>query len=136
MIQERRKFKRVEKPYITRFRIKPDEVQDVVPTDWDMVAVNDLCAGGVFFNASRNLEIGTILDFKISFSTSTHPIKCVGRVARVKKHLNTFIFGIVTEFTETDEDIQEMINKTAEEMLKKGETGIEPMTFPLKVSKC
>jgi hypothetical protein len=54
----------------------------------------------------------------------------------VKKHLNTFIFGIVIEFTETDEDIQEMINKTAEEMLNKGETGIEPMTVSLKVSKC
>ena len=103
MIRERRRFKRVEKPYITRFRVKPDEVQDVVPTDWDMIAVNDLCAGGVFFNASRNLEIGTILDLRISFSTSTHPVKCVGRVARVKKHLNTFIFGIVTEFTEADD---------------------------------
>jgi hypothetical protein len=95
-----------------------------------------LCAGGFFFNASRNLEIGTILDLRISFSTSTHPIKCVGRVARVKKHLNTFIFGIVTEFTETDEDIQEVINKTAEKMVKKGGTGIEPITVPLKVSKC
>lgn len=55
IIQERRKFKRVEKPYITRFRIRADGVKDMVPTDWDMVAVNDLCAGGVFFNASRNL---------------------------------------------------------------------------------
>jgi hypothetical protein len=136
MIQERRRFKRVEKPYITRFRIKPDEAQNVVPTDWDMVAVNDLCAGGVFFNASRNLEIGTILDLRISFSTSTDPAKCVGRVARVIKHLNTFIFGIVTEFTETDQDIQEMINKTAEKIVKKDETGIEPMTVPLSISKC
>ncbi len=119
MIQERRRFKRVEKPYITRFRIKPDEVRDMVPTDWDMVAVNDLCAGGVFFNASRNLEIGTILDLRISFSTSTPPVKCVGRVARVKKHLNTFIYGIVTEFSETDEHIKEMINKTAEKLAKK-----------------
>jgi PilZ domain len=136
MIRERRRFKRVEKPYITRFRVKPDEVQDVVPTDWDMIAVNDLCAGGVFFNASRNLEIGTILDLRISFSTSTHPVKCVGRVARVKKHLNTFIFGIVTEFTETDEDIQEMINASAEKTVKKGDTGIGPMTAPIIVSKC
>jgi hypothetical protein len=119
MTQERRKFKRVEKPYITRFRIRPDEVQDMVQTDWDMVAVNDLCAGGVFFNASRNLEIGTILDLKISFSKSTPPIKCVGKVARVKKHLNTLIFGIVTEFTEADEHIKEMINKTAEKIIKK-----------------
>jgi hypothetical protein len=136
MIRERRRFKRVEKPYITRFRVKPDEVQDVAPTDWDMIAVNDLCAGGVFFNASRNLEIGTILDLRISFSTSTHTIKCVGRVARVKKHLDTFIFGIVTEFTEADEDIQEMINASAEKTVKKDDTGIGPMTAPIIVSKC
>ncbi len=117
MTKERRRFKRVEKPYITRFRVKPDKVQDMVPTYWDMVAVNDLCAGGVFFNASRNLEIGTILDLRISFSTSTPPVKCVGKVARVKKHLNTFIYGIVTEFTETNERIKEMINKTAEKIV-------------------
>ncbi len=117
MTRERRKFKRVEKPYITRFRVKPDEVHDMVPTYWDMVAVNDLCAGGVFFNASRNLEIGTILDLRISFSTSTPPVKCVGKVARVKKHLNTFIYGIVTEFTETNERIKEIINKTAEKIV-------------------
>ena len=119
MSRERRKFKRVEKPYITRFRVKPDEVRDTVPTYWDMVAVNDLCAGGVFFNASRNLKIGTILDLRISFSTSTPPVKCVGKVARVKKHLNTFIYGIVTEFTETNERIKEMINKTAEKIVTK-----------------
>lgn len=135
MIQEKRRFKRVEKPYITRFRVKPDEVQNGVTTDWDMVAVNDLCAGGVFFNASRNLGIGTILDLRISFSTSTHPVKCVGKVSRVKKHLNTFIFGIVTEFTETDEDIQEMINKTADKMVRKGDTEIGSMTVPLIASK-
>ncbi len=85
----------------------------MVPTDWDMVAVNDLGAGGLFFHVRRNLEIGTTLDLKISFSVSMPPIECRGVVIRVHKHPNFSIFGIATEFTEIDEHIKEMINKTA-----------------------
>ena len=48
-----------------------------------MVAVNDLGAGGVFFNASNNIEIGTILDLKIGFTADVPPIKCDGIVTRV-----------------------------------------------------
>ena len=112
--QDKRKFKRIEKPYITRFRIKPDGNPIIASTGWDMVAVNDLGAGGVFFNSSNNLEIGTILDLKIGFSASTPSIKCDGIVTRVINHPNTFIFGIATVFTKIDEHIKEMINRVAE----------------------
>ena len=54
-ISEKRKYKRIEKPYITRFRIKPYKNQDVVSKDWNMVAANDLGAGGIYFNFSRTL---------------------------------------------------------------------------------
>ena len=113
-ISEKRKYKRIEKPYLARLRIKPDEVQDMLPTDWDMVAVNDLGAGGVFFNSSNNLEVGTILDLKIGFSKSTPDIKCDGVVTRVIKYPDTFIFGIGTAFSKIDEHIKEMINRVAE----------------------
>ncbi len=106
-IAEKRRFKRIEKPYMTRFRIKPAGA-------WDMVAVNDLGAGGVFFNSSNNLEVGTILDLKIGFSTYTPPIKCDGVVIRVTKQPNTSIFGIATAFSKIDEHVKEMINKVAE----------------------
>ena len=36
-ISEKRKYKRIEKPYIVRFRIKPYENQAVVSKDWNMV---------------------------------------------------------------------------------------------------
>ncbi len=111
---EKRKYRRIEKPYMARFRIKPDGKPGVVSTGWDMVAVNDLGAGGVFFNSSNNLEIGTILNLKIGFSTTTPSIKCDGIVIRVINHPNTFIFGIATVFTKIDEHIKEMINKVAE----------------------
>jgi hypothetical protein len=106
-IAEKRRFKRIEKPYMTRFRIKPAGT-------WDMVAVNDLGAGGVLFNSSNNLEVGTVLDLKIGFSKSTPVIKCDGVVVRVTKQPNTSIFGIATAFSKIDEHVKEMINKVAE----------------------
>ena len=111
---EKRKYIRIEKPYMARFRIKPDGNPRVVSTGWDMVAVNDLGAGGVFFNSSNNLKIGTILNLKIGFSTTTPSIQCDGIVIRVINHPNTFIFGIATVFTKIDEHIKKMINKVAE----------------------
>ncbi len=111
---EKRKYIRIEKPYMARFRIKPDRNPSVVSTGWDMVAVNDLGAGGVFFNSSNNLEIGTTLNLKIGFSTNTPSIKCDGIVTRVINHPNTFIFGVAAVFTKIDEHIKEMINKVAE----------------------
>ena len=122
-ISENRKYKRIEKPYITRFRIKPDETQDMVSTDWDMVAVNNLGAGGIFFHTRSSLEIGTTLDLKIGFSTSSPSIKCVGRVVRAKRPLGTSIIGIAIEFAEIDEHIKGILNKTA---LLEAKIGVPP----------
>ncbi len=110
---EKRKYIRIEKPYMARFRVKPDGNPRAVSTDWDMVAVNDLGAGGVFFNSSSDLEIGTVLNLKIGFSTTTPSIKCDGIVTRVINHPNTSIIGVATAFTKIDEHIKEMINKVA-----------------------
>ncbi len=110
---EKRKYLRIEKPYMARFRVKPDGNPGADSTDWDMVAVNDLGAGGVFFNSSNDLEIGTVLNLKIGISTTTPSIKCDGIVTRVIDHPNTSIFGVATAFTEIDEHIKEMINKVA-----------------------
>jgi len=111
---EKRKYLRIEKPYMARFRVKPFENSGAVSTDWDMVAVNDLGAGGIFFNSSNDLKIGTILNLKIGFSTTTPSIKCDGIVTRVINHPNSSIFGVATAFTKIDEHMKEMINKVAE----------------------
>ncbi len=112
-ISDKRKYKRIEKQYIARLRIKPDDAQDMDSKDWDMVAVNDLGAGGVYFHVSRKLEIGTNLDLRIGFSVTIPPIECRAIVTRVKKHPNHSVFGIATEFTEIDEHIRVMINRIA-----------------------
>ncbi len=110
-VSERRKYQRVEKPIIIRFRIRPQKGQAIASSDWDMVGVNDLGARGLFFNSSYNIEIGTVLELKIGFSTTTAPVKCMGIVTRVKKHQDTSIFGIATAFTEIEEHEKEMIDR-------------------------
>ncbi len=126
---EKRKYIRIEKPYMARFRVDPDGNQGAVSTDWDMVAINDLGAGGVFLNSSNNLEIVTILNLKIGFSTNTPSIKCDGVVTRVVHQPNTSIFGIATAFTKIDEHIKEMINKVAELDNKISTSAVLPLMF-------
>lgn len=110
---EKRKYIRIEKPYMARFRIKPDGNPSAISAGWDMVAVNDLGAGGVFFNSSNNLKIGTVLNLKIGFSTTAPSIKCDGIVARVINQPKSFFFGIAAVFTQIDEHVKEMINTVA-----------------------
>ncbi len=116
-ISERRKYKRLEKPFITRFRIKPAETQGPISNDWDMVAVSNLGAGGIFFHTRKCLDIGTAMDLKIGFSITSPGIKCVGRVVRSKRHLDTSIYGIAIAFTEIEEHITWEIDKTTKKLL-------------------
>ncbi len=45
---ERRKYKRIDRPFMVKSRIRPDEVIEKSSSDWDIVAVEDLGSGGVF----------------------------------------------------------------------------------------
>ncbi|MFQ5713494.1 MAG: PilZ domain-containing protein [Candidatus Scalinduaceae bacterium] len=111
--KEKRQYERIEKPFIVKLQTIPDEPKERISPDWDMVVSKDLGAGGVFFYSSKNLRIGTALDFKIGFSTSSPPVECVGIVIRVKEQPYTSIFGIAAAFTKIDKRDREMINKTA-----------------------
>ena len=123
---EKRKYKRIEKPFVVKLKTLPDEAKETVSPDWDMVVAKDLGAGGVFFHCSRNLGIGTSLDLKIGFSTSTPPIKCVGVVVRIKKQPYTSIFGIAIAFTKIDAHEKEIINRTALEMSRQPIQNLNP----------
>ena len=113
---EKRKHKRIEKPFIVKLHAIPNKANGRISPDWDMVVAKDLGAGGVFFYTSKNLGVGTVLDLRIGFSTSIPPIKCIGIVVRVKEQPDTSIFGIATAFTKIDEQEKELIKKTAEEV--------------------
>ncbi len=123
---EKRKYKRIEKPFIVKLQTIPDEPKERISPDWDMVVAKDLGAGGVFFYSSKNLGIGTALDFKIGFSTSSPPVECVGIVLRVKEQPYTSIFGIAAAFTKIDKREKEMINRTALEMSRPPNQNLNP----------
>ena len=114
---ERRKYQRVEKPIIIRFRVRPDNDQERASSEWDMVGVNDLSVGGLFFNSSYNIQNGTVLELKIGFSTFSAPVMCTGMVTRVKKQPHTSIFGIAAAFMGIEEVEKELINRYINETL-------------------
>ncbi len=116
--RERRKYKRTEKPYMARLRIKQYEGLERSSAEWDMVALKDLSAGGVLFNYNKNLGIGSLLDLKIDVSTAIPTIKCAGKVTRIERSQPHFILRIATEFTEINEQAKELISKAIEEIMK------------------
>ena len=113
---ERRKYQRIEKPLIIKFRVNPENYRRANYFEWDMVSVNDLSDGGLFFNSSYNIHDGTLLDFMFGFPKSSTPVKCTGIVTRVKKQPHTSIFGIAAAFMEIEEKEKKLentfINKT------------------------
>ena len=111
-ISEKRKYVRIENPYITRFRVKTNDGR--VTRDWDMVAARNLSAGGIFFYSSTNYVVDTILEFEISFSSSYPTIICAGKVTRVERNLDASRIGCAIEFAEISEQMKMMINKSLE----------------------
>ncbi len=116
--QKRRKYKRIEKPYMARLRVKQYEGIEISSSEWDIVALKDLSAGGALFNYNKYLGIGSLLDLKIDVSTTTPTIKCAGKVTRIEQSQPHSILRIATEFTGIDEQEKEIINTTVEEIIK------------------
>ncbi len=114
-VPEIRKYVRAEKPFITKFHVKPDNSINCKELDmWDMVAVMNLSAGGIFFYAKKELEVGAILDLKIGLSLSHPSVTCSGRVIRKKRHLDTPTIGFAIEFTEIEDHVKDAINSTVQ----------------------
>lgn len=116
-VEEKREYKRVEKPFVVNLRIRPDEAQEIDSSGWDKVAVKDLGAGGIFFYHNKNLRIGSLVDLKIDIPKTSTPIHCVGKINRIKEHQNSPIFDIVVVFSEINDHEREIINKAVEECL-------------------
>ncbi len=116
--QERRKYKRIEKPYMARFQIRSDEAQEMESDDWDSVTLRNLSAGGTYFFHKKDLGIGTLLDLKIDVPESMLTINCVGKVIRIDKPQTTSMFCIAIRFIDIGEQEKEKINTTVEEFLE------------------
>ncbi len=116
--QEKRKYKRVGKQYMARFKIRSDEAQEMESHDWDPVILKNLSVGGTLFFYNEELEIGTLIYLKIYVPKALLIINCVAKVIRIDKPKSTSMFCIATEFTEIDEKEKEIINTTIEKALE------------------
>jgi c-di-GMP-binding flagellar brake protein YcgR len=116
--QERRRYKRIEKPYRGRFKIRSDEAQEMEAYDWDSVTLHDLSAGGTAFFCNKGLGIGTLLHLKIDVYKSTLTMNCLGKIIRIEQPQPNSMFRIAAEFTEIDEQEKAMINTTFEKALE------------------
>ncbi len=108
---KRRKYKRIEKPYTAKFKIRSD-AQETESDDWDSVTLYSLSAGGTFFIYKKGLGIGTLLDFKIEVSKSKPPINPVGKVIRIEQFQlpPTSMFCTAIKFIDIGEHEKEAIN--------------------------
>ncbi len=111
----KRKFKRIDKPYALKMRIK----KEGDPADWhrviadcELVVAENMSAGGVFFYyAFEDLEVDSLVDLKIYLSKTSPPIDCVGKTIRIKKDTISPLDEIAVSFVEMDEQNREEINK-------------------------
>ncbi len=107
---ERRKYKRMDKPVMVRFRTIPLVAEKMVSADWDMVPVKNLSAGGMLFDYNKNLELDSLLNFKIDISKSTPTINCVGKVTRIEQFKPTSVFTIAIKFIDIGNYFLKVIN--------------------------
>jgi hypothetical protein len=114
---DKRRYPRIAKSFMIRFRINQSEDYTMILSDWDMVAINDLSAMGVNFNYNKNLGIGSTLEFKLNISRSMQTIRCTGKVVRISKNRNYPTYSIAIAFADIDKEDIEIINKTAEDVL-------------------
>ncbi len=102
-LEERREYRRIEKPYMVRFRIKQYEGLEMSSTKWDMVPVMDISPRGLAFNYTKYLGFNSLLDFKINISSST--INCVGKIIRIDRPQPHSKFRIATVFSPVNPEV-------------------------------
>ncbi len=115
---ERKKYKRIEKPYRARFKTRSDEAQEMESDVWDSVILRNLSVGGTLFIYKKDLGIGTLLDLKIDVSKSKPTINCVGKIIRINKTQHTSMFYITVFFIDIGKQEKKLINKAIEEILE------------------
>jgi hypothetical protein len=111
--QERRIYKRKEKPYMARFRVKQYEDLEIFSSEWDMISLKKLGAGGAYFFYKKDLGIGTLLDLNIDAPKSMRTMNCVGEILRSDKLQSTSMFCIAIKFIGIGEQQEEEAIYTA-----------------------
>ena len=112
---ERREYKRIKNKVMVSFQMLPGDNEHFFNNGWDMVAADNVGAGGILIKYDRSMELNSLLNFKISFPRSESPITCKGRVVRVEKVAGTILSKIAAVFEDIKDNEKHMINQVADE---------------------
>ncbi len=115
--QERRIYRRIETPFMARFRVKQFEGVGTPLLFWDPVTIKNISAGGTFFYYKKNLGLDSLLYLKIYVPICTSVINCVGEITRIEEPKADTMFLIAIKFTEIDKQEKEKLNTTIEKLL-------------------
>ncbi len=76
---ERRKHKRLKKPFMVKFAIS----QESEAKQWNTIAVLDIGAGGTLFYYNHSLDINSSLNVRVTCSLEDKVILCKATVVRL-----------------------------------------------------
>ncbi|MCK5450722.1 MAG: PilZ domain-containing protein [Candidatus Omnitrophica bacterium] len=110
-VKNKREYKRIQKPFIVRFRVKPEKDLGGFFPGWDIVTAQNLSAGGILFNYDQRIELTSKLDLKINFPTMRGIIDCSGKVLRMDEIPNSARIRVAVIFADLNprdkKDIEE-----------------------------
>jgi len=114
---ERRKHKRIERPFVVRLAMRPHKDGHKEAIKWETVTAKNLSAGGVLFYYHKELKKDQFLELQIYFVTFKTVIKCLGKVVRINKPESSIIYRIAVSFTKIGSKEKNMINKYADDFV-------------------
>ena len=115
----KRKYKRLKRHFVLKFRPAAGEGQKKTPDTWTTVLVQDVGAEGALFKCNERLEVGSILDLQIRVPISEEPINCIGKIIRTKKIPDSTIFSIAVVFMTLSKKQEDILNIFIEKLYLK-----------------
>ena len=109
---ERRMSKRIYKKITTRFRFLNENNSE----KWDIIFIENIGVGGVLFKFDRPLEVGTMIELKVSFPGDLESISCQAKISRVEKVGVSRVNEVVANFVGLSSKNAEHINQFSEKI--------------------
>ncbi len=109
--RDRRTANRIYKRIPAQFQFLRKDILE----KWDIIFLDNVGAGGVMFKLNQDLELGTIINMKMTLPGS-EPITCLAKVIRVKKMPASLVREIAAHFIEMDDSKVAQINQIAEKI--------------------
>ena len=105
-VQERRKFKRIERFFVVSVKVAGDEA-----ADWVLVNLENISEGGILFNHTEPFRAGTSLGIKIKILPDKPSFECAGKVIRGQKLGDLRLYESAVQFTKVSSEHRALIHE-------------------------